>query len=212
MAMQTVSRTQRRLEKKQALILLALILAVSLVSFTLGVMVGKGGSGEPVVQSSSAERMPVVAVPAPASSSPAENLTFYDSLPTGEQPPLGSGINLPQPEVRPEAPALVASKPEAKVKPSDAVKVKEPSVAPAVANAGAWEVQAASFQNAEDARKLQAHLTAKGYGASVKAADLGEKGTWHRVMVGAYATGAAAQEIAERLKREEKLIGLVRKK
>ncbi len=62
MASQIISRTQRRMEKKQALVLLALVLGVSLVSFTLGVMVGKGRSLETPVQSSAApERLPVVA-------------------------------------------------------------------------------------------------------------------------------------------------------
>lgn len=115
----TVSRTQRRMEKKQAIILLVLVLAVSLVSFSLGVMVGRGGASKSVVVDSQ-PAAPAVAAPvasaAPpplpgdlragievakpeaqetaADDKPADKLTFYDTLPRGELP-LGSGINLP---------------------------------------------------------------------------------------------------------------------
>ncbi len=100
------SRSQRRMEKRQALVLLALVLVVSLVSFTLGMMVGRGVAPKPVAQETpaAAVRMPVTAPPsAPPAAEPAAtgeeagkvNLTFYDTLPKGEEPPLGSGINLP---------------------------------------------------------------------------------------------------------------------
>jgi hypothetical protein len=38
------------MEKKQAIILLILILAVSLISFSLGVMVGRGGGDKPAIK------------------------------------------------------------------------------------------------------------------------------------------------------------------
>ncbi len=121
----TKTRVQRRLEKKQALLLVALVLVTSLVSFVLGVVVGRH-SEEPAVaqQSSEPQRIvvddklvapakPVMIEPEPAE----EKLTFYDNLSKDEMAPIGSGINLPpvveQPKIvdEVEAPA-VSVKPE----------------------------------------------------------------------------------------------------
>ena len=109
---QVGSRTQRRMEKRQSLLLLILALVVALVSFALGVMVGRGGRGEAPVAAVTTAEPQRIASPAPpepvteesgdgitetvvTDDSSASQLTFYDSLPQGKQPPLGSGINLP---------------------------------------------------------------------------------------------------------------------
>ncbi|SEP25079.1 SPOR domain-containing protein [Nitrosovibrio sp. Nv6] len=47
-------------------------------------------------------------------------------------------------------------------------------------------LQAGSFQNADDADNLKARLAMLGVEASVQAADLPEKGIWHRVRVGPF--------------------------
>ncbi len=230
-------RSQRRMEKKQALILLLLILAVSLVSFSLGVMVGKGGQ-RPEVQQATAvpERLPVArpanappAAPVPAKTETGgENLTFFDTLPKGEQPPLGSGINLP-PSPSPAAsadksasssvaapkataatssPATSApaqSSGQSKTTPAPSASVSAPA-------AGAYIVQAASFQQSQDALNLRDSLARKGYAVYTQEADLGDKGVWHRVYVGPLPDSAAAEKIVARLQAEEKLTGLVRRR
>lgn len=101
------------MEKRQAVILLVLVLVVSLASFTLGVIVGRRGAERDLAQKfQQAEKVLVAQTPPPASSStpaavtpqpaasqPAEpvsaepKLSFYDDL-TKETVPLGSGINL----------------------------------------------------------------------------------------------------------------------
>ena len=107
------TRTQRRMEKRQAVILLVLVLVVSLASFTLGVIVGRRGAERDLAQKlQQTEKVLVTQVPAstvsPASSPAAEKvvaippvepvpeetkLSFYDNL-AKETVPLGSGINL----------------------------------------------------------------------------------------------------------------------
>ena len=107
------TRFQRRMEKRQAVILLVLILVVSLASFTLGVIVGRRGAERDLAQKfQQTERVLVAQPPSPVSSStpaavapqpaapqPVEpasaepKLSFYDDL-TKETAPLGSGINL----------------------------------------------------------------------------------------------------------------------
>jgi outer membrane biosynthesis protein TonB len=109
----TKTRTQRRMEKRQAVILLALVLVVSLASFTLGVIVGRRGAERDMAHKLQETEKVLVAktpalvtpmIPAPgtektAETQPAEpapeelKLSFYDNL-SKEIVPLGSGINL----------------------------------------------------------------------------------------------------------------------
>lgn len=118
----TKTRTQRRMEKKQALLLLVLVLAVSLASFTLGVVVGRRGAERDLAQKQQvAERIlvtpagkAVAEVAPPTAVAPSEEdqsqedpkLTFYDNLVKEEAAPLGSGINLP-PETKVAKPQVV---------------------------------------------------------------------------------------------------------
>jgi cell division septation protein DedD len=84
------------------------------------------------------------------------------------------------------------------------------TAAPAVG--GDYLVQAAAFRRSEDAKGLQAKLARKGYAAFTEKANLGSKGVWYRVYVGPYATADAANTVVSRLKAEEKLAALVRKR
>jgi cell division septation protein DedD len=205
------------MEKRQALILLVLVLAVSLVSFTLGVMVGRSGSPGSVVAGSapSPARLPVGIKDAPPASAsagaaterPAEGLTFYDTLPKGEQPPLGSGINLP-----PREKAAVKVTASAPASPAAVTANLPKAEAQAVSAGGGYAVQVASFRQADDALALQKRLAGKNYAAFTEEADLKEKGIWHRVCVGPFASAEAAAGIVEKLQAEEKLAALVKKR
>ncbi len=240
------------MEKKQVLFLLFLVLAVSLLSFTLGVMVGRRGA--PATQPPQAQeapaRIPVAkdevaakpaeSVPGEATMQPrpGENLTFYDSLPKGDQPPLGSGINLPPEEKKPatetaaavpqsSSPAAPASAPSPPPATAPVAKPAPVSAAPAPAAtttaapvaapakpaaSGAYVVQVASFQQLSDAQSLKDRLAKKGYSAYTQEADLGAKGVWHRVYIGPFDDSATAGKTVERLVAEERLSALVRKR
>ncbi|MCW8858899.1 MAG: SPOR domain-containing protein [Deltaproteobacteria bacterium] len=120
------TRTQRRMEKRQAIILLVLVLAVSLASFTLGVIVGRRGAERDlahkfrhtekvlVAQAPAAVTAPIpVTSAAPvAEEQPVEpateetKLSFYDNL-AKEAAPLGSGINLAPVEAAPAVESIV---------------------------------------------------------------------------------------------------------
>jgi DedD protein len=227
MARDVKSRTQRRMEKKQALLLLVLMLAVSLVSFSLGVMVGKSGSppAQPAVVRGEPERMQVVKEdpPPPARpTTPAQPpvaepvevekppLTFFDTLPRGQEPPLGTGINrapaAPVPR-QADAPALPLA--TAAPAPPAPAPVATSAPAPAVSAEGRLVVQAGSFRAAEDARSLRDRLARKDYPAFVQQVDLGDRGIWHRVRIGPYAESAEAQAVAARLKAEERIDAFV---
>lgn len=227
------------MERKHAMVLFVLVLVVALACFSLGVMVGRSGSrsdvpqfvaGKPVTlpkvaevtesQSTTADVASVV----PGEKLPDEKLTFYDTLPRGQQP-LGSGINLPPATQSPdtgsaqdgetiEAPVAPVVKPEtvtAKASPGSEVKVKLPAK-PALAAkpAGGFIVQIASFQKAEQATALSSKLAGKGYVTYIQQADLGSKGVWHRVYAGPYSERPLAEKAATRLRTEEKFSPLVR--
>lgn len=260
MVRRVATRSQRRTEKKQAVVLLALVLIVALVSFVFGMMIGRSSSTPAVVAvAPQPARLPVAPpAPAPADVSaaiaehPAENLTFYDSLPKGGQTPLGSGINLPPAKAPAAAPAPAVAgsvesarpgaqdhgttetkrtsqsvaetpSPEKTATTRAPVPAATPARAPATkavsavtsppdVAAGGYLVQAAAFRRSEDAKALQAKLGRKGYPAFTETANLGEKGIWHRVYVGPFATAAVADTAVARLKAEEKLTALVRKR
>lgn len=108
----TKTRSQRRMEKKQALLLLVLALVVSLASFTLGVVVGRQGAERDLAQKQqAAEKVLLTQIPARPVAGPSvsaaaattapvlpakqDDLTFYENLGKEDTAPLGSGINLP---------------------------------------------------------------------------------------------------------------------
>ena len=121
MQTETKTRTQRRMEKRQTIIVLALLLLTSLLSFVLGITTGRRGAERDFAQQvkDQQEEVRIVQVPAvPPVPSPAppqveapggekgalvdtvvENarLSFYDDL-VRDSSPLGSGINQPPPE------------------------------------------------------------------------------------------------------------------
>lgn len=236
MMVSTKTRTQRRMEKKQALTLLILVLIVSLASFTLGVIVGRRGAERDLAQRLEEPRRIMVAE-TPATpvvtetvekdkegSEEEEKLTFYDNLSKGETVPLGSGINLPPEDkktvVKQEAPAPTKSKPVEKVaevapKPAPVAKevpVAKPEVVgtiPTAVASGTFSVQVGSFSSVADAGRYKRDLVQKGYPAFIAEADLGAKGIWYRVRLGPYADAEAAKRAMEIADKKDKIKGFV---
>jgi septal ring-binding cell division protein DamX len=214
-----VSRTQRRIERKQLVLIFVLILAVAAVSFSLGVMFGKRSSPVPEVhvgkeRSGSPPIAQIEPPPKPVAEAAAEgteHLTFYDNLPKGKQAPLGSGINLP-PAQKADLPGKeVVAKP-APVSPPPAPAPKAPAVAPvtASASAGGFVVQVASFRTKQDATKLADRLRSHGLKIFVETADLGSKGVWYRVLSGPFPSRDNADRAVDFLREKERLSAIVR--
>ncbi|HKL25386.1 MAG TPA: SPOR domain-containing protein [Desulfuromonadales bacterium] len=223
MAQPMLSRSQRRMEKKQAGLIVVLVFLVAVVSFVLGVMAGQKGFSLPGFGTADVReiRLPtateVVPVPEPPpqdTGTEASQLTFYDNLPKGDQAPLGSGINLPA-----ETPAQAGSETAASTKPppvnlaqTPAPAAKPQPSAPAASPQGEFLVQVASFKTSQDAEKLQMRLEKLGLDTKWQRADLGDKGVWYRVVAGPYAERAAADRVVVLLKEKERLSALVRKR
>ena len=224
-----VTRTQRRFERRQMVFMLILVMAVTVASFFLGVMVGErglfsGGRGEP-------PRLPMAQVTPPPlpSSVPAgsQRITFYDDLPKGNSAPLGSGINLPKggysvavtpppppPAAVPAAAAAVAPAAAPVAAPAPAVAPPPPApekAAPKAVAGGAYVVQVAATKDQWEAKRLADKLRGKGFAVSSERADLGSKGIWYRVTAGPYGDKAAADTAAAQLKQQN-FSAIVRKK
>jgi len=233
------NRRERRSENRGTVVAV-MLLTVAVVSFALGYMAGRGRAPEPApVAVNSAPRQPIAqaepakpeAAPAAATSTPAEtaaaekeNLTFFDTLPKGEQPPLGSGINMPPADSTPAAsaqPAQVATTPKPAPTPTPAptaapAPTPAPKPAPAkttTANtdAGPFILQVSSSRNPDEAGVLLGKLEKQGYQCSIQQADLGAKGIWYRVFVGPVSTRTDADLLARKLKNDMKIDPLVRK-
>lgn len=73
-------------------------------------------------------------------------------------------------------------------RPAPAANSNNSTSTPAAPTSGRrWEIQVASFSDATDAERLRAELIISGLtNTHLTAADLGERGTYHRVMVGPF--------------------------
>jgi DedD protein len=215
MVQPVVTRSQRRVERKQVGLVIVLILAVAGISFALGLMFGQKDKPSPgMAVEVEKPKLPLVTKvappPPPVVVEKPEQLTFYDTLPKGNQAPLGSGINLPPEKVvvltevkKKEVAKPVSLPPEAQPK---------PTAAPAVSMEGAFVVQVASFSLSDDAKKMASHLKEYKLTTFVESVDLGNKGVWHRVLVGPYASREAADQAADLLQKKERLSALVRQR
>jgi DedD protein len=216
MVQAVVTRSQRRIERKQVALIVVLILAVAGVSFFLGVQFGQSGGSLPGLSADVEKpKLPMVArvVPPPlptVQEAAPEKLTFYDNLPKGNQAPLGSGINLPPEqkvtttEVKKAAVSKPAGLPSAPLTKSVAASVTSTD--------GDFVVQVASFRTSEDAGKMVSRLKSYKLTSFVELANLDEKGKWYRVMVGPYAARENADQVAGFLKEKERLSVLVRQR
>jgi cell division protein FtsN len=229
----TKTRTQRRMEKKQALTLLILVLIVSLSSFTLGVIVGRRGAERDISLHADEPRRIMVAetpVSQPATETAAEpqeetveeeeKLTFYDNLSRGETVPLGSGINLPPEEKKPVAEKVDAAPIPLTEKPAKVVPVPKPAAEqaqapeplgkiPEAVASGTFSVQVGSFSSVADAGRYKRSLVQKGYPAFIAEADLGAKGIWYRVRLGPYADAEMAKKAMAIAAKKDNIKGFV---
>jgi septal ring-binding cell division protein DamX len=115
---------------------------------------------------------------------------FYTLLPEME-------VEVPEPE--PEEPAAPKAEPGAEPAPGPAAPQDG---LPEASEAGRFLVQVAAFRQRKPAEKLKARLALRGLQSRVVSADLGDKGTWHRVRLGPYPGRADAERVRDRLESD----------
>ena len=124
---------------------------------------------------------------------------FFGARPT--QP-----VRVSPPTVNKEKPVASPEKKEATIdigKASQPIEAPAPTpveMPPAVASEGKFVIQVASLQDKARADVVVADLKAKGIEALVVLRDLGDKGKWNRVEVGAFATREDAEPILAKVK------------
>lgn len=221
------NRRDRRASSRKPIFTAVLLVVVALFSFGIGFMAGR--NSVPMVPAevvTSTPRQPISA-PKPDPSIEVveekikkEKLTFFEALPKGEQPPLGSGINVPPEENDPVAAKIANEQTEvvpASVKPAPAkvttsVKPTAKIATTAKVTAAPHVLQISSFRSPDEAGILVRRLEKKNYKPYIQQVDLGSKGVWYRVFLGPYASKEKAKTAAIRLKADEKLDSLLRKK
>ncbi|WP_321530941.1 SPOR domain-containing protein [uncultured Desulfuromonas sp.] len=233
------SRRDPKTNGRRFITVLILVVVLCLVSFSLGLMVGK--SGKPAVETTQIQTVPLPPQPKTAApqalpdsapeapvpddkaadattelaEQPTSNDPLRELLPPVEQMPLGSGINH---DAEQDTPATEPVVPATAV--TDAVPAKEVVTAPVVvqpqpvtavtATAVGYAVQVASFKHRQDAETMSAKL-GKDFPVVVRQADLGKKGVWYRVLVGPVATKAEAETLKQDLKKKASTDGFIKK-
>ena len=94
--------------------------------------------------------------------------------------------------------------------PASGPPAKEAQKAPAPVERETFFLQAGAFQNAPDADNLKAKLALVGVEATIQTATLPDKGVWHRVRVGPYASIEELNRARETLKQHGYDTALVR--
>lgn len=197
--------------RRQALLPLTVLMAFALgiaagwVLFRHGeqqVGAGRGAKAESIVaQQPAASAIPTQPQGADGAGNKGKEppMTFYYTLPKGEKPPLGSGINSPRREERgaTKGPAPVAAAVTAKStqQPRTAATGEASKAHP---TKGRYCVQVASYQNRKEAELVKARLAANGFVAYIVESTLPGKGVRFRVRIGRSldfptATGLAAK-------------------
>jgi len=167
---------------------------------------------EPAVSTAAAQPSAVPGQPAPASVPQAPDdatganqagagQAALPERPVPEEEPQGQTSAQAEPGQPKSAAPPVAS--------TSQVQTAALAASPPPPGASFYTVQVGSFRRDTDAQRLQQQLAQKGYAARLLSITLPGKGLWHRVRIGTFAERAEANEMAQRLRRQENLTGLV---
>jgi cell division protein FtsN len=171
--------------------------------------------GEPAAPTAAAQLQATPAVPVPPA--PAS----VPQAPDGATGPIQAGEGQaawPERPVLEEAPQEQASAQAEPGQPKSAeppvastsqVQTAAVAASPSPPGADFYTVQVGSFRRDTDAQRLQQQLAQKGYAARLLSITLPGQGLWHRVRIGTFAERVEANEMAQRLRRQENLTVLV---
>ena len=220
-----------QLSGKQLVALFMVATTVLVMTFLLGVWVGRGVPGDrgqgdtpetmaaAAPPAASAPSQPVASGGPPAAEPPApaaepnDDLSYAKRLQADSaaaeklKPPSSTGST-----PKPAAPAPPAAAPPASTSkpPAAAPQPKpEPAAPPSTGRAGAWIVQVVSLQDRAAAAAIAKRLAGKGYPAFVLDPASGGPRIY-RVQVGGYTDKNDAEQAARRLERDEQLKPFVR--
>nr|WP_320115442.1 SPOR domain-containing protein [uncultured Desulfuromonas sp.] len=235
------SRREPKTNGRRFITVLVFVVVLCLVSFSLGLMVGK--SGKPSVETTQIQTVPLPPqpkavtpqpLPSPASQPPATTQTVTESAPqTEEQPasndplrellppveqmPLGSGINHGAEQAATEQATATAEPVPSAVTAKVPVLEETPSQPPVKqpVPSAVTSVTGYVVQVASFKHRQDAETMSaklgKDFPVVVRQADLGEKGLWYRVLVGPVATKPEAETLKQDLKKKASTDGFIKK-
>lgn len=199
------------LDNRQIAFIFSGLLAILVIVFALGVVVGKGlgrisameGSAEgvaPTPETIVAEGLTVTGSDigvTPAATPDSGTLV----IPVTGSPTSASALPLPTGESLPKSPVSPGPVGTPAVAPPPAPV--EPTGAPEPPTGKGWTVQLSAHSDEAEAKSRQQSWIAKGVQAYIVKADLGAKGTWYRLRVGKFANKSGADQYAAALAAKE---------
>jgi len=209
----TEPRTREiQLTAKQLVFVFMSTVLVAVVIFLLGVWVGRGiGDVPTLAQDATDIETGTLKSPPPAANGPAPTKPPADPPPF-EYPkrlldgkgsttsPAPSGQSAPEPQA--QAPPPTSALPPAPTSPPPPPKTS--TAKPPAADGEAWVVQVGSYSSKANADKAAAQFTAKGYPVSVT------PGPKFRVWIGPFPQKPAADQVANRLRKEGQDLSVIR--
>lgn len=201
------NKTTLELDNRQIAFIFSGLLAILVIVFALGVVVGKGlgrisameGSAEgaaPTPETIVAEGLTVTGSDIGATpATPTDSGTLV--IPVTGSPTPASALPLPTSAgigTGPVAPPAGATPPPAPI---------EPAGPPEPPTGKGWTVQLSAHSEEAEAKARQQSWIGKGVQAYIVKADLGAKGTWYRLRVGKFANKSGADQYAAALAAKE---------
>jgi cell division protein FtsN len=181
-----------QLSGKQLAFLFISLVALAVVTFLLGVAVGKGVRGDGAEAPMSASAEPETVVPEEPAAQPAAELGYHDLLAgAGATPPVTTG-EPPTPPVENTPPPTPTPEPQAAA----------PEPAPAAVASGSSFLQFGAYSRRQAADGQVAALKKLNVAAFVLVPQAGSADRLFRVRVGPYASPAEAEAARARLVRE----------
>ena len=193
--------------QKAVLALCALLLLGGV--FSLGVLIGKrttaappAASGDLAALDSEARKAPPAKPPAPSRPVQAPEPAAPPPHATVEPEPVRAATVVPAPA---RSPTVVPAAP------AHLTHVAAPTVAltPPPRDVGAFTVQVGASQDRSEAARLESRLRSAGLRPYVVQANLGAKGSWYRIRVGAFRDKDSANRFRKDVERELRMAAVV---
>jgi len=196
-----------------ALGLVALLLLAGV--FTVGLLVGRRTAPEPAAAAGDLAEMDAKSRPAPAAAVQVAEKTEKPEPVAVEALPKAMPVEekaekqprKPAEEKLREAAVVAAPRPPTVVQPAEKRPTNVASTAPVVLTTpprdiGEFTVQIGASQDRSEAQRIEAKARSAGLKPYAVEADLGKKGTWYRVRVGAFHDKDAATRFRSDVERE----------
>jgi cell division septation protein DedD len=194
-----------QLSGKQLVFLFMATTVVSVVIFLCGVLVGRGVKGETVNADPLAARAAPQATGAQSAPSPtelppppAEVPLRYPKLLAEDKPAAEDFKPVPEPKVAPET-----ARPVPAAAPVPGETARPPAAGSETPRAGVWAVQVVALTDRTAANAVVQRLNGKGYPAFLVSPQAGAPVQNYKVRVGRYGDRAEAEQVRNRLKKEE---------